>query len=326
MEARLVRLAEGYRASYRLGENVWEELRGLYEKLVKEREQTLLDAAAASAGLGSLFADQIDLAQVTPQMREAFEAAYPKVGLESLADRGPEALTGFLGGWKGKYFEVLVRDQLNAGEQVGEISLDAGQQAVLADSPIQPGWDLQILNADGTVDKVLQLKATDYLSRVKDALERYPDIDVLTTVEAADDVPNQILSSGMSDAELEEAIRGPMEPLLDSTLEEVAEAVLPGLPFVIIALSEGRKVMTGRKTLELAFRDSSRRAVKSGASMAVGAGVYVLGGGLLSIPATALSRIVMDVSVNRYKRAVSVAKALESRIDSVRRLGASYSQ
>ena len=320
METHLVGLAEGYRASYRLGENVWEELRSLYEKLVKEREQTLLDAAAASAGLGSLFADQIDLAQVTPQMREAFEAAYPNVGLESLADRGPEALTGFLGGWKGKYFEVLVRDQLNAGEQVGEISLDAGQQAVLADSPIQPGWDLQILNADGTVDKVLQLKATDYLSRVKDALEKYPDIDVLTTVEAADDVPNQILSSGMSDAELEEAIRGPMEPLLDSTLEEVAEAVLPGLPFVIIALSEGRKVMTGRKTLELAFRDSSRRAVKSGASMAVGAGVYVLGGGLLSIPATAVSRMVMDVSVNRYKRAVSVAKALDSRIDSTRTL------
>ncbi len=40
--------------------------------------------------------------------------------------------------------------------------------------------------------------------------------------------------------------------------------------------------------------------------------------------ATAVSRIVMDVSVNRYKRAVKAARELEGRIDSARRLGASY--
>ena len=90
---------------------------------------------------------------------------------------------GFLSAWKGKYFEVLVRDELNAGEWVGDIHLEPGQTALLAESAIQPGWDLQIINSDGSVAQELQLKATESLSYVKEALERYPDIGVLTTDE-----------------------------------------------------------------------------------------------------------------------------------------------
>ena len=51
--------------------------------------------------------------------------------------------------------------------------------------PSQPGWDIQILNADGTVDQVLQAKATESVSYVKEALEKYPDIEIVTTEEVA---------------------------------------------------------------------------------------------------------------------------------------------
>lgn len=201
MDARLVPLADQYKATYHLGDEIWESLRGLYAQYIKEREQTLMDAVVASDGLGPLFMGGVDLSKVTPQMRETFELAYPNLDLETLA-KTPEAAAGILSGWKGKYIEVLVRDKLNPGEQVDEVFLTPEQKVVLADSPIQSGWGLQLLDADGAIDKALQLKATNYLSPVKDALERYPDIDVLTTVDAADAIPNQILSGGLSDEDL----------------------------------------------------------------------------------------------------------------------------
>ena len=63
---------------------------------------------------------------------------------------------GHLGNIKGSYFEGLVADRLNSGEEVGELQLGEGQTAVLADSTTQPGWDMQILNADGEEAETLQ--------------------------------------------------------------------------------------------------------------------------------------------------------------------------
>lgn len=54
---------------------------------------------------------------------------------------------------------------------MGDIHLEPGQVAALAESATQPGWDLQILNADGTVAGELQLKATDSLSKEKSKYE-----------------------------------------------------------------------------------------------------------------------------------------------------------
>jgi hypothetical protein len=252
-------------------------------------------------------------------MEEAFKLAYPNVDIASLTDRSPSEVNGFLQSWKGKYFEVLVRDDLNAGEWVGDIHLDDGQTAVLAKSVTQPGWDLQIIDPDGSVAQELQLKATKSLAYVKEALERYPDIDVLTTDEVLDvggHAVNRILGTGFSESELHDAIVAPMEALLDSPVQEWAETVLPGLPFVIIAIGEGRSVLMGRKTFQLAFEDGLYRAANTGVAIGVGALIVFLDGGLLSIPGSFLTRLGFD----RYAIATRSMNVLNCRIDLVRSL------
>jgi hypothetical protein len=279
-----------------------------------------MDAAAAAAAVSALFlTERIDTSQVKPQMEEAFRLAYPNVNLSSLADRSPSEVEGFLAAWKGKHFEVLVRDKLNAGEWVGGIHLDHGQMAVLAETATQPGWDLQILDPDGSVAQELQLKATQSLAYVKEALERYPDIDVLTTDEVLDaggDAVQGIFASGLSDSALEDTIHAPMEALLDSPLEELVETVLPGLPFVLIAVGEGRKVLMGRKSFQLAMEDGLHRAAKTGAAIGIGALVVLLDGGMLSIPASVLTRMGFD----RYRVMTRAITALDKRIGVLRSL------
>lgn len=316
MDDKLNSLANQYRNSRVSDQSVRDAIGGLYQHYIKKKEQALLDAAAAATAVSALFlTDQIDMSQVTPQMAEAFSSAYPNVDLASLAGRSPAEIEGFLSAWKGKYFEVLVRDKLNAGESVGDIHLEPGQTAMLAESVTQPGWDLQIINSDGSIAQELQLKATESLSYVKEALERYPDIDVLTTDEVGDAAEN-IFSSGFSDEALEKTIRAPMEGLLDGPVEELLETVLPGLPFALIAVGEGRQVLMGRKTFDIAMKDGLSRAVKSGAAIGAGALVAFLDGGLLSIPASFLTRLGID----RYQMMGQSILVMDRRIEDIHSL------
>ena len=316
MDNKLNSLANQHRNNRVSDQSVRNAIGELYQHYIKKNEQALLDAASAATAVSALFlTDQIDMSQVTPQMAEAFSLAYPNVDLASLAGRSSAEIEGFLSAWKGKYFEVLVRDQLNAGEWVGDIHLDPGQEAVLAKSTTQPGWDLQIINSDGSIDQELQLKATESLSYVKEALERYPDIDVLATDEVGEAAEN-IFSSGFSNEALEETIRAPMEDLLDGPIEELLETVLPGLPFALIAVGEGRQVLMGRKTFDIAMKDGLSRAVKSGAAIGAGALVAFFDGGLLSIPASFLTRLGID----RYQTMGRSIQLVDKRIESLHSL------
>lgn len=307
-----------------VGSEIKKEVEMLYKNYIKEREQPLLDAAAASVALSSLlFADRIEYSKITPQMEEAFHLAFPHMSIDMLADQSPESLAGFLAAWKGKYFEVLVRDKLNAGEWVGNVHLQPGQTAQLAEHANQSGWDLQIINADGSVAEELQLKATESLSYVKQALERYPDIQVMTTEEVfnhSEELSSQLLNSGISEQELQEKLEQPLSTLFDTTADNILETILPGLPFVIIAVSEGRNVMLGRKSFEVAMADSIDRAIKAGVSMSVGALVYFLDGGLLSIPASVFTRL----SIDRYQILKSIQAKLENRMQTLHELQKLY--
>ena len=313
MDNKLNSLANQYQNNRVSGQSVRDAIGELYQHYIKKNEQALLDAAAAATAVSAIFlTDQIDMSQVTPQMAEAFSLAYPNVDISSLAGRSPDEIEGFLWAWKGKYFEVLVRDKLNAGEWVGDIHLEPGQTAMLAESATQPGWDLQIVNSDGSIAQELQLKATESLSYVKEALERYPDIDVLATDEVGDAAEN-IFSGGFSDQALEDTIRAPMEDLLDGPIEELLETVLPGLPFALIAIGEGRQVLMGRKTFDIAIQDGLSRAIKSGVAIGAGALVAFLDGGLLSIPTSILTRLGID----RYQTMGQSILLLDRRIESL---------
>ena len=184
-----------------------------------------------------------------------------------------------------------------------------GREPRRAASATQPGWDMQIVDAHGHVADALQLKASQSLAYAKAALERYPDIHVLTTDEAVRGyVGDMIHGTGVSGADLDHAVEAPLEDLLDGPVEEFVENVLPFLPFVIIAIGEGRHVIAGRKAFRDALLDASVRGAKTGAAMGVGALVLAMDGGWLSLPATVLTRLGIERThaLHRAVRAVEV--------------------
>src|SRR5690606_11633117 len=181
----------------------------LYKHYIAKRENTLVDSISGALALNAIFlSDQIDYESITPQMEEAFSLGFPNMEISDLATMSSEHLNGVISNWKGKLFEIDVRDKLNNGEIVGDIFLENGQTAFIADKINQPGWDLQILNSDGTIANELQLKATDSLSYVNQAFERYPDIDIISTNEIAL-FNNKLINSGISNSEVEASITEP---------------------------------------------------------------------------------------------------------------------
>lgn len=304
--------------------NTSDGIRALYAKYVKEREESLIDAAAAAVSVGSvLHHGVLNYSAVTPEMREAFHLAYPHLDLASLPQMDHAQLAGVMNGWKGKLFEVLVRDRLNDGRWVGDLHLLSGQHAELAHSVVQPGWDVQIVDSHGHVASVLQMKATESLAYAKSALEHYPHIDVVTTHDALSHGTHAIsglLDSGMSDHDLQHAISGPLEGLGDHGWLHLLHDVAPFIPFVIIATSEGRHVMMGKKSFETALDHAFQRSVKAGVAMGVGALVIWLDGGILSIPASFLTRLCIE----RWQLAGRIAKRFDTRLAQARAIYPSY--
>ena len=297
---------EGISAEYegRYGDTVRSStrLRGLYDLYVRRRESTLLDAVAATAAVDAVFfADEVDMDAATPQMGEAFARAYPgqDIGqrLEELGDLEPGSpeVEGFLSNWKGVYHEVLIRDRLNDGGQIGGVVLGEGQRAVLAEELNQPGLDLRVLNSDGTEDLLLQAKATSDLGLLNEALQKYPGIEIAATDEMAGQIIDErVFPSGFGNEDLQARVEAPTEELWDGPVEELVETVLPGLPFVILLTTEGTRVLMGRQSYQAAMRNTLERGAKTGTAMAVGALAALAGAGVFSLPAAFVTRLGID--------------------------------
>jgi hypothetical protein len=116
--------------------------------------------------------------QIPSNVIEAFHAQYPQHGasfvqaVNHLAN-DPDKLMGLVNGVKGKLFELDYSEWLNHGH------LPEGWTAELAHHANNPGWDVVIHDAHGHVDQLLQLKATDSLNYVREAIATHPDIDVV---------------------------------------------------------------------------------------------------------------------------------------------------
>lgn len=131
---------------------------------------------------GESLATLLSASTVSENIINAYQAAYPNLAenisfQDKAASLEGEALEGFISGIKGKLFEQQYVEYLNQG------NLPDGYVAVLASSPTQPGWDIAIEGENGTITSLLQVKATDSVSYVKEALDKYPNIDVVTTEE-----------------------------------------------------------------------------------------------------------------------------------------------
>ena len=308
---RLVTLAESYPRQER------EALHELAQEYRSRDERQILDVAALAADVPLDSITNLGLEpDANPQLLEAIQLS--GVRMDTLAG-SLEQQSGALSTIKGKYFEVLVRDRLNAGERLGELQLEPGQVASLAESSTQPGWDLRIENADGSVAEEIQLKATESMSYVKDALERYPGIRVAAPSEI-DGATDEILNTGISNEQLESVTKAQLDELGEGTVENLldtgAELALDSIPFVSIAMTgvmEGRNLLMGRST----FRESLRR----GANRIGKATVYDSIGTLLGPTGVAIPAVVgLRTAEARVSRRISLGNHLATKTAELRRL------
>ena len=286
-----------------------------------EREVLAVAAIAADVALD----DVLDLGRgpdADPLLKDAFNRQYPNVDLESLAGASEERLDGLANGVKGKYFDMLVCDRLNAGERLGELRLDPGQTAHLAESTTQPGWDLRIENEDGSPDELLQLKATESMGYVKEALVKYPDIHVVVPSEV-DAGADYVLGTDISNEQLDGIIEAQIGYLGDGSgeglLDVAAETAFDSIPFVSMIFTgviEGGRYLTGRSTLRQAFRRGARRMGKAGVYNALG---IALGSTGVGIPVV----MAMRVAEGRLAGRIDLADHLELKTLEIRRLTAS---
>lgn len=249
----------------------------LYLRYVAERKQDIVDSIAVGLALESLLdGNEIDVDSLPPDVAEAFHLAFPHVSLESLNELSHEEILGFVNAWKGKLFEVEVQDQLNAGIQVGNWQLEAGQHAALAESATQPGWDISIMNDDGTVADIIQLKATDSVSYVDHALDRYPDINIIATNDLAAHADN-LDSVSVADTSVHDVTNDVTDAI---SHDSVSDAFLHTAPATLIAATEIYHVMKGNKTVDEALESGGERLGISVIAGAIGAAVATVAGPL----------------------------------------------
>lgn len=210
---------------------------------------------------------------VPPDVEQAFDFAYPGLSqTESFTDvvnrLSSDELTGLVSGVKGKLFEIELVDHLNNG------GLPDGFHAAMAESATQPGWDIQITDAHGHISDLLQAKATESASYVKEALERYPNIDVTTTTEVhgqlvamglAQDVHNSGISESVLQAKVEAATHG-------GAAFDASDLVPSSIGLAVIALSV---FMNKEGTLREKGAAFGTRSAKAGVTSVAGKLVMV---------------------------------------------------
>lgn len=207
----------------------------LCDKLAKK--DMLLDSLGISA---SVIHGYYHIDYIPEEVEEAYKAAYPiKSQTDNLRDIIEDAddteLAGLTSGIKGKLFEMRYIDFLNDGH------LPDGYEAVLAESATNPGWDIAILDNNGITVNELQMKATDSVDYIKTALERYPDIDIVTTEEVYNSVvmhefADNVINSGISNEELTSVVTETLES--DSVDMDWG---LPVIPMLLIGYSVYKK-------------------------------------------------------------------------------------
>ena len=178
-------------------------------------------------------------ASVPESIENAYRLAYPDLALretfaDAVARMSPDQLLGFTSAVKGKLFEIQLVEHLNNGV------LPDGYQAELAGSAVQPGWDLRILDESGQVSEVLQAKATESVHYVKEAMEKYPLVDVSTTSEVYAELTALGIAEGVRDSGISEAaLQASVEAAASGgDVMSAADTILPtSIGLAVIALS-----------------------------------------------------------------------------------------
>jgi hypothetical protein len=261
-----------------------------FQRYLKDNRESLFDLTLIAVSAEMFHAQ--DISDLDPRLVEAIRVTNPSLSDSRFFDLGDDELQGVINAAKGKYFEYLVVDRLNAGEQVGPVLLPDGYHALLADSLSQPGWDVRIVGPDGATADYLQLKATDSAGYIKEALNRYPDIEILATHEIAHS--GLVLDSGITEDELRDQVSSAIDVMDNTVTDQFLDYFSPLFPLVAIATWEGYKVSVGQQSLDQFKLAIARRGQRIVAANLVSAAVYAVGGGLLAIPAAFAGGLLFD--------------------------------
>ena len=305
-----------------------ESLMEIGEFYQRRHEREVLELAAIAADVGIEDLTNLGLEpDENPLIREALKKQYPTIDVESLAGRSQEYLNNLVNGVKGKYFEILVRDRLNDGDCVGGIALRDGERALLAESPSQAGLDLKIVNQYGEQVDSLQTKATNSVGYVKHHLERYPDIKVIVPEERgqfASETPGVLSAEGLSNEEMTEAAESQLQEWGESGLVDAihhgAEYAIDAVPVVSIGVTmivEGQRVLTGRSTVNEAFKRGGRRVAEASVWTAAGAALTHVGVGE---PVSAAAMVGARMYAGRVRKYRSLTDTLDGSTEELRRL------
>jgi hypothetical protein len=135
--------------------------------------------------------------------------------------------------------------------------------AELAASPTQEGWDVLIKDSHGQVIDQLQLKATESLSYIKDAIAAHPDIDVVATHEVFQHLDDSGLGQHLTVTDFSDSnLTGHVQDQI-SVADVTPEFALPLLAFGIIALQSYRSYKRGQANAVQATRNAIKRGWRS---------------------------------------------------------------
>ena len=288
-----------------------------------EREILELAAIASDIGLDDITTFGLEL-EANPQLQEAFKSQYPNVELDSLVGRSSEELEGFVNGVKWKYFEVLVKDRLNNERVLGELQLEPGQKARLAESSTQQGWDLKIVDQHGETVEQIQAKATASMSPVRKALEENPEFRVAVP-DNLDSTSSDVLGTDVSWDELNRTTEKHIEEFSEGQIENGVEAaaefgvdMVPLGSMLFVGVIEGRRYLMGQATLRESMRRGGRRLHRPTAYSGIGTALAATGLGSAAIP------LVMGLRVaeSRVSAQVRLGDNLASRTSELEQLAA----
>jgi hypothetical protein len=273
------------------------------------KDTRALDLAAVALSLG-----------IQPETSDGMDP----LALKALHDTNPNFDPGNVGSYsdqewlvivnsaKGKYFEYLVVDELNAGGTVGDLTLPDGYSAHLATSMTQPGWDMRIVDGHGDTADLLQLKATESVGYIHDTLERYPDISILTTDEVAKGIgPNDmVLDSKMSEADLDHAINSTAAGLDHGYLDEFWDNFHPLVPLLAIVATQGYQVVMNKQQVGGAMEVAKARVARGMVASGVGAIAKTFTGSWL---VSALCAVTAGMFFDRAQNIDDLVAAMRSR-------------
>ncbi len=169
-------IAQRYREKYGESFTSSNRLEDLVDIYILRDEELILDIFNDSEEVWNIDLDDVATEQsVNPQIQEALGMICSRDELEELLDElhdpsiSDDDIIEFYNEWQERYYEVLYRDRLNAGDFVHGIKLGREEYADLIKSS-EEFYDLQIVDEDGDIIMETSIDAANaiaYASEIK---------------------------------------------------------------------------------------------------------------------------------------------------------------